>query len=62
MAHMLLSAGDLQPADIIHTPNWDEHVVRAWPDARGVAVVVAEFPDLILHYALAEPLSIERAL
>jgi hypothetical protein len=58
---LTIPAEDLRPADVIHTPNWDEHVVRAWPDVRGVAVVVAEFPDLILHYALAEPLSVERA-
>jgi hypothetical protein len=58
---LTIPAADLQARDIIHTPNWDEHVVRAWADTRGVAVVVAEFPDLILHYALAEPLSVERA-
>jgi len=58
---LTIPAADLHPGDIIHTPNWDEHVVRAEPDLRGIAVVVAEFPELILHYALAEPLSVERA-
>jgi len=52
---LTIPAADLHPGDIIHTPNWDEHVLR------GIAVVVAEFPELILHYALAEPLSVERA-
>ena len=54
-------AANLQPGAVIHTPNWDEHVVRAWPDANGVAVVVEEFPDLILHYALADILQVEQS-
>jgi hypothetical protein len=53
-------ASNLQAGAVIHTPNWDEHVLRAWPDAHGVAVVVEEFPDLILHYALADILQVEQ--
>jgi hypothetical protein len=58
---LTIPAADLHPGDIIHTPNWDEHVVRAEPDVRGIAVVVREFPDLILHYPLGASLSVERA-
>jgi hypothetical protein len=53
-------AADLQPGDIIRTPNWPEHVVRAWPDERGVAVVVEEFPEMVLHFPLAATLQVER--
>lgn len=53
-------AADLQPGDVIHTPNWDEHVVRAWPDTRGVAVVVEEFPGMVLHFPLAQIVQVER--
>jgi hypothetical protein len=53
-------AAELQPGDVIHCPNWDEHVLRAWPDERGVAVVVAEFPEMVLHFPLAATLLAER--
>ena len=61
MASLMLMAVQLQTGDVIHTPNWPEHVVRAWPDERGVAVVVSEFPGLVLHYPLAALLHVERA-
>ena len=55
-----IEAQALLAGDVIHTPNWDEHVVRAWADVSGIAVVVSEFPDLILHYPLAAIVQVER--
>lgn len=60
MTALTVQAHDLLAGDVIKTPNWDEHVVRAWPDVHGTAVVVSEFPDLVLHYPLATIVNIER--
>jgi hypothetical protein len=53
-------AADLQPGDTYQEHDWMLHVLRAWPDVRGIAVVVEEFPQTVLHFPLAALLQVER--
>ena len=55
-----IKARDMHAADLWHRYNWDEHVVRAWPDAFGVAVVTAEFPGIVQHLELDLIVDVDR--
>ena len=57
---LTIEAHDALAGDLWHRPNWDEHIRRAWPDTRGIAIVTEEYPEIVQHLALAQLMQVDR--
>jgi hypothetical protein len=60
-ARITIPAGELHAHDLMHRPNWDEHVKRVDVETGGgVAFVTDEFPDFVQHLGADAIVQVDR--